>query len=51
MVGGVCGALAATLPAAGERPLRIVFLAGTGAVGGGLVAAVLCAGWLAIRQR
>ncbi|UWP85347.1 DUF4184 family protein [Dactylosporangium fulvum] len=49
---GVVGAMVATISGAdAEWPLRIVFLAGTGAVGGGLVAAVLCAGWSAARRR
>jgi Domain of unknown function (DUF4184) len=53
VLAGVAGGLAAALPALeDEGLLRIVFLAGTGAAGSGLVAAVLCAGfWIALTRR
>jgi hypothetical protein len=42
----VVGALVAAVPAVNrEGLLRIVFLAGTGGVGGALVAASVCGGW------
>ncbi|BCY08973.1 DUF4184 family protein [Actinoplanes sp. L3-i22] len=48
----VCGALARALPGAEPQvSTRTVFLAGTGAAGAGLAAAVLCAGWFVVRRR
>ncbi|WP_327002683.1 DUF4184 family protein [Dactylosporangium sp. NBC_01737] len=54
VLAGIAGGLVAALPAPdGEGLLRIVFLAGTGAAGGGLIAAMLYAGcWTVLtRQR
>jgi hypothetical protein len=54
VLAGLAGGLVATLPGAdGEGPLRVVFLAGTGAAGGGLIAAMVYAScWTVLsRQR
>jgi hypothetical protein len=49
---GVAGGLAAGLPARDDAVLRVVFLAGTGAAGAGLLAAVLfAAGWTVTGRR
>lgn len=48
---GVAGGLAAGVPARGDEALRLLFQAGTGAVGAGVLAAVLfAAGWAVARR-
>jgi hypothetical protein len=53
VLAGIAGGLAAVLPALdGEGLLRIVFLAGTGAAGGGLIAVTLYAGcWIVLSRQ